>query len=162
MSTDAPPEALAVSAPTMKRATEVRAKLRPAGLTLLMLVPLAVVQAVADQPLLAPPLAASAALVAMTPNAPAARPVTVVAGHVLSVAAGFATALVLGSGPMAATIAAGLAVAAMALAGRFHAPAVASAVLVGATAALVPALALLAGALAIALFGAMPRLVPAR
>ena len=158
MSTDAPPEAVAIRA----TAIGVRAKLRPAGLTLLMLVPLAVVQAVVDQPLLAPPLAASAALVAMTPNAPAARPLTLAAGHVLSVAAGFAAVLVLGSGPMAATIAAGLAVAAMALAGRFHAPAVASAVLVGATGAPVAALALLAGALTIALFGSIPRLAPAR
>ncbi|WP_192809530.1 HPP family protein [Actinomadura rudentiformis] len=133
-------------------------RLRPAWLTLLLLAPLAVVQAVAGEPLLAPPLAASAALVAATPAAPAARPQTVLFGHLVSVTAGFAVALALGPGPVAATAAAGLGVAAMVAAGRFHAPAVASAVLVGAVGEWVPAVALLGGALVIVGLAALPRL----
>ncbi|WP_424923169.1 hypothetical protein [Actinomadura rubrisoli] len=45
-----------------------------------------------DEPLLAPPPAASAALVAVTPALPAARPSAVLLGHLVSVAAGFTTA----------------------------------------------------------------------
>ncbi|WP_344262952.1 HPP family protein, partial [Actinomadura napierensis] len=126
------------------------ARLRPVWATLVMLVPLAVVQAVVDEPLLAPPLAASAALLAVAPGTPAARASAVLAGHALSVAVGFAVARTADPGTVATTAGAGLAVAAMVLAGRFHAPAVASAALVGAGGAVAPAVALLAGALGVA------------
>ncbi|MQY07486.1 HPP family protein [Actinomadura macrotermitis] len=136
------------------------ALLRPAWTTLVFLVPLAVVQAVAAEPLLAPPLAASAALVATTPDAPPARPSAVLLGHLVSVAAGLAAAFAAGPGPLAATVAAGVSVAAMVAAKRFHAPAVASAALAGIGGALMPAAALLAGAAAIVGLAALPRLLP--
>ncbi|MFI6321988.1 HPP family protein [Nonomuraea sp. NPDC050556] len=111
---------------------------------------------VAGEPTLAPPIAASAALVAVAPGTPAARPWTVLLSHLMAVAAALATAFVIGPGPVAATVAAGLSVAAMVATGRFHAPAAASAVLIGATGAWIPALALLAGAATITLLAAAP------
>ncbi|WP_425547879.1 HPP family protein, partial [Actinocorallia longicatena] len=66
---------------------------RPVVTAVLLLAPLAVAQGVGGEPYLAPPLAASAALIAATPAAPAARPGAVGFGHAVSVAAGLLVAL---------------------------------------------------------------------
>ncbi|MER6299848.1 HPP family protein [Kitasatospora sp. NPDC001539] len=82
------------------------------------------------QPLLIPPLAASAALVHGAPGLSISQPRNLVGGHLLSAVIGFATLAVTGSTTWAAAIAAGLALGAMMLTRLSHSPAVATAVIV--------------------------------
>ncbi|GAB4583128.1 HPP family protein [Nocardia sp. IFM 10818] len=131
------------------RRTAVRRSLEPALTAVVLLAPLALAQGIAGDPYFAPPLAASAAVLAATPGPPAAKPVTVLAGHAVSVTAGLVAALLTGPGALAALLGVGVATAAMAGLGRLHAPAVASAGLVGAAGSPVGAAALLAGAIAL-------------
>ncbi|MCU1646274.1 MAG: hypothetical protein JWN03_6549 [Nocardia sp.] len=142
--------ATATAAGTRSKVTDrLRQLPQPVAITALLLIPLAVAQAVSHQPFFAPPLAATAALVAATPAAPAARWSTVVIGHVVSVAAGLVMAVLLGNGTTAALIAAIVAVAVMGGLGRLHAPAVASAAVMGAVGSWHGAAALLAGTVAL-------------
>ncbi|MFC9993588.1 HPP family protein [Nocardia sp. NPDC127526] len=131
------------------RRAAVRRSLEPAVTAVVLLAPLALAQGIADGLFFAPPLAASAAVLAATPGLPAAKPATVIAGHAVSVTAGLAAALLAGPGVLAALLGVGVAIAAMAGLGRMHAPAVASAGLVGAAGSAVGAAALLAGAIAL-------------
>ncbi|MFD4397390.1 HPP family protein [Kitasatospora sp. NPDC058478] len=85
---------------------------------------------VVHQPLLIPPVAASAALVHGAPGLPISQPRNVVGGQLLSALIGYATLAVTGSTAWGAAIAAGLALGAMMLTHLSHSPAVASAVVV--------------------------------
>ncbi|MFF6830513.1 HPP family protein [Streptomyces sp. NPDC012438] len=82
------------------------------------------------QPLLIPPLAASAALVAGAPELPLSQPRSVVGGQLLSALTGFAVLALAGPGPWGAAVAGGLALGVMALARAPHSPAAATAVVV--------------------------------
>ncbi|MFF4869610.1 HPP family protein [Streptomyces sp. NPDC090109] len=96
-----------------------------AGLLLLV-----VVGTLLRQPLLIPPLAASAALVAGAPELPLSQPRSVVGGQLLSALTGFAVLALAGPGPWGAAVAGGLALGVMALARAPHSPAAATAVVV--------------------------------
>ncbi|GLX22163.1 HPP family protein [Streptomyces lavendulae] len=84
--------------------------------------------AMIHEPVLIPPLAASAALVHSAPTLPLAQPRGVVIGHLIGAAAGFAVLAAAGSSPWAAALAAGLTLALLTLARTPHSPAVATAV----------------------------------
>ncbi|MFC8587196.1 HPP family protein [Streptomyces sp. NPDC057217] len=95
-----------------------------------VLVLLVAVGTLLRQPLLIPPLAASAALVAGAPELPLSQPRSVVGGQLLSALTGFAVLTVAGPGPWGAAVAGGLALGVMALARAPHSPAAATAVVV--------------------------------
>ncbi|MFI2213827.1 HPP family protein [Streptomyces sp. NPDC020141] len=95
-----------------------------AGLLLLV-----VIGAVLDQPVLIPPLAASAALVFAAPSLPLAQPRGVVGGQLVSASVGLLAVAVAGDSLWTAAVAGGLAVGAMALARTPHSPAAATAVI---------------------------------
>ncbi|MFI2609172.1 HPP family protein [Kitasatospora sp. NPDC018619] len=95
--------------------------------TLLLLVGVGVLL---DQPLLIPPLAASAALVHGAPALPISQPRNLIGGQLLSALVGFATLAVTGSTAWGAAVAAGLSLGAMMLTHLSHSPAVATAVVV--------------------------------
>ncbi|MEU2119871.1 HPP family protein [Streptomyces sp. NPDC016459] len=85
---------------------------------------------VLHQPMLVPPLAASAALVYGAPALPLSQPRSVVGGQLVSAAVGFLTLAAVGSSTWAAALAGGLALGAMMLARTPHSPAAATAVIV--------------------------------
>ncbi|GAB7187356.1 HPP family protein [Kitasatospora sp. Ki12] len=91
---------------------------------------LAAVGVVLHQPLLIPPLAASAALVHGAPGLPISQPRNLVGGQLMSALIGFATLAVTGSTAWGAAIAAGLSLGAMMLTHLSHSPAAATAVIV--------------------------------
>ena len=80
--------------------------------------------------LLAPPLAATAVIIAGAPASPPAQPRSVLAGHLLSAVIGLAAVALLGVSPWTAAIAGGLSLTAMSLARAVHAPAAATAALI--------------------------------
>ncbi|MFI6874237.1 HPP family protein [Streptomyces sp. NPDC050400] len=82
------------------------------------------------QPLLIPPLAASAALVHGAPGLPISQPRNLVGGQLLSAAIGFGTLAVTGSNGWGAAVAAGLSLGAMMLTHLSHSPAAATAAIV--------------------------------
>ncbi|MFJ8624814.1 HPP family protein [Kitasatospora sp. NPDC093550] len=82
------------------------------------------------QPLLIPPLAASAALVHGAPGLPISQPRNLVGGQLMSALIGFATLAVTGSTAWGAAVAAGLSLGAMMLTHLSHSPAAATAVIV--------------------------------
>ncbi|MFI5805059.1 HPP family protein [Streptomyces sp. NPDC051561] len=82
------------------------------------------------QPLLIPPLAASAALVFAAPALPLAQPRSVIGGQLISAALGLGAVAVGGSSLWTAAVAAGLTIGAMAWARTPHSPAAATAVIV--------------------------------
>jgi CBS-domain-containing membrane protein len=82
------------------------------------------------EPVLIPSLAASAALVHSAPTLPLAQPRSVVVGHLLGAAAGYAVLTVAGSSSWAAAVAAGLTLALMTIARTPHSPACATAVVI--------------------------------
>lgn len=86
--------------------------------------------AVLHEPMLIPPVAASAALVHSTPSLPLAQPRSVIGGHLLSALTGFGVLAVWGSSPWAAALAGGLALGVMMLTRTPHSPAAATAVIV--------------------------------
>ncbi|MFI6937719.1 HPP family protein [Streptomyces sp. NPDC050418] len=94
------------------------------------LLALTLVGGILHQPLLIPPLAASATLVHSAPGLPLAQPRNVIAGHLVSALIGFATLAVTGPGPWGAGVAAGLSLGAMMLTHTSHAPATATALIV--------------------------------
>ncbi|WP_051842699.1 HPP family protein [Streptomyces sp. NRRL F-5193] len=85
---------------------------------------------VLHHPLLIPPLAASMALVAASPDLPLSQPRSVVGGQLLSALTGFAVLAVAVPGLWSAAVAGGLALGAMTLARAPHSPAAATAVIV--------------------------------
>ncbi|MFE4520405.1 HPP family protein [Kitasatospora sp. NPDC056783] len=82
------------------------------------------------QPLLIPPLAASAALVHGAPGLPISQPRNLIAGHLMSALIGFATLAVTRSTTWGAAVAAGLALGVMMLTHLSHSPAVGTAMIV--------------------------------
>ncbi|MFE6054118.1 HPP family protein [Kitasatospora sp. NPDC056446] len=82
------------------------------------------------QPLLIPPVAASAALVHGAPGLPISQPRNLVGGQLMSALIGYATLAVTGSTAWGAAIAAGLSMGAMLLTHLSHSPAVATTVIV--------------------------------
>ncbi|MEV7420641.1 HPP family protein [Streptomyces sp. NPDC089919] len=86
--------------------------------------------AMIHEPVLIPPLAASAALVHSAPTLPLAQPRSVIVGHLLASGTGFAVLAAAGSSGWAAAVAAGLALALNLLARTPHSPAVATAVVI--------------------------------
>ncbi|MFF9144280.1 HPP family protein [Streptomyces sp. NPDC014861] len=85
---------------------------------------------VLHHPLLIPPLAASMALVAASPDLPLSQPRSVIGGQLLSALVGFAVLAVAGPGLWSAAVAGGLALGVMMLARTPHSPAAATAVIV--------------------------------
>ncbi|MFE5834987.1 HPP family protein [Streptomyces sp. NPDC056488] len=86
--------------------------------------------ALLHEPVLIPPLAASAALVHCAPALPLAQPRSVVVGHLLGAAAGYAVAAAASGSAWAAAVAAGVTLALTTLARTPHSPACATAVVV--------------------------------
>ncbi|MFF2810115.1 HPP family protein [Streptomyces sp. NPDC058000] len=82
------------------------------------------------EPLLIPPLAASAALVHGAPGLPISQPRNLVGGQLMSAAIGFGTLAVTGSTAWGAAVAAGLSLGAMMLTHLSHSPAAATSVIV--------------------------------
>ncbi|MFF2746037.1 HPP family protein [Kitasatospora sp. NPDC058048] len=82
------------------------------------------------QPLLIPPLAASAALVHGAPALPISQPRNLIGGQLMSALIGFATLAVTGSTTWGAAVAAGLSLGSMMLTHLSHSPAAATAVIV--------------------------------
>ncbi|WP_084714293.1 HPP family protein [Streptacidiphilus rugosus] len=82
------------------------------------------------QPLLIPPLAASAALVHGAPGLPISQPRNLIGGQLLAAVVGYGTLAVTGSHTWGAALAAGLALGAMLLTHLSHSPAAATAVIV--------------------------------
>lgn len=109
----------------------------PAGTTLhnmtavtAVLLALVAVGSVVHEPVLIPPLAASAAIVHSVPRLPLAQPRSVIAGHLLCAGVGYAILAALGSAPWAAALAAGVGLAVMTAARTPHSPACATAVVI--------------------------------
>ncbi|MFD8639293.1 HPP family protein [Streptomyces zaomyceticus] len=94
------------------------------------LLALVAIGAVLHEPVLIPPLAASAALVHCAPALPLAQPRSVVVGHLLGAAAGYAVAVVSHGSAWAAALAAGVTLALTTLARTPHSPACATAVVI--------------------------------
>ncbi|MFF4317997.1 HPP family protein [Streptomyces sp. NPDC001568] len=84
--------------------------------------------AMIHEPVLIPPLAASAALVHSAPTLPLAQPRGVVIGHMVGAAVGYAALATAGSSAWTAAVAAGLTLALLTVARTPHSPAVATAV----------------------------------
>ncbi|AIA08373.1 HPP family protein [Streptomyces noursei] len=82
------------------------------------------------EPLLIPPLAASAALVHGAPGLPISQPRNLIGGQLLSAAIGFGTLAVTGSTGWGAAVAASLSLGAMMLTHLSHSPAAATSVIV--------------------------------
>ncbi|PYC66577.1 HPP family protein+B94, partial [Streptomyces tateyamensis] len=101
--------------------------LRAAAFSIGALLLLVGVGVVLRQPLLIPPLAASAALVHGAPALPISQPRNLVGGQLLSAVTGYAVLAVTGRGPWGAALAGGLALGAMLLARVPHSPAAATA-----------------------------------
>ncbi|MFE5735109.1 HPP family protein [Streptomyces sp. NPDC056528] len=86
--------------------------------------------ALLHEPVLIPPLAASAALVHCAPALPLAQPRSVVVGHLLGAAAGYAVGAAASGSAWAAAVAAGVTLALTTLARTPHSPACATAVVI--------------------------------
>ncbi|WP_405943089.1 HPP family protein [Streptomyces sp. NBC_00207] len=95
-----------------------------------VLLGLVAIGAMIHEPVLIPPLAASAALVHSAPALPLAQPRGVVIGHLVGCAVGYGVLAVAGSSAWAAAVAAGLTLALNMAARTPHSPAVATAVIV--------------------------------
>ncbi|MFB7234431.1 HPP family protein [Streptomyces sp. NPDC056269] len=94
------------------------------------LLALVAIGAALHEPVLIPPLAASAALVHCAPALPLAQPRSVVVGHLLGAAAGYAVGLAGHGSAWAAALAAGVTLALTTLARTPHSPACATAVVI--------------------------------
>ncbi|MEU7482808.1 HPP family protein [Streptomyces sp. NPDC042319] len=116
------------AAPPRPRPLVLLAAMAAIGLALLLL---AGTGAVIEHPVLIPPLAASAALIAGAPALPLAQPRSVIGGHLLAAGVGFLVVAVAGPGVWSAVVAGALAFGATSLARTPHSPAVATSVIVG-------------------------------
>ncbi|WP_371675160.1 HPP family protein [Streptomyces sp. NBC_01276] len=125
-----------VTTATDSRPTAPRAPARPSAAAAVhsvsaattVLLALVAIGAMIHEPVLIPPLAASAALIHSAPTLPLAQPRGVVVGHLIGAAAGYAVLAAAGSSAWAAALAAGLTLALLTLARTPHSPAVATAV----------------------------------
>ncbi|MEU9862442.1 HPP family protein [Streptomyces sp. NPDC047971] len=95
-----------------------------------VLLTLVAIGAALHEPVLIPPLAASAALVHAAPTLPLAQPRSVVVGHLLGAAVGYAALATGGSNAWVAAVAAGLALALTTFARTPHSAACATAVVI--------------------------------
>ncbi|MGW0551365.1 HPP family protein [Streptomyces altiplanensis] len=95
-----------------------------------VLLGLVAIGAMIHEPVLIPPLAASAALVHSAPTLPLAQPRSVVVGHLLGAAVGYGVLAAAGSSAWAAAVAAGVTLALMMAARTPHSPACATAVVI--------------------------------
>ncbi|MFJ7589378.1 HPP family protein [Streptomyces sp. NPDC097617] len=91
---------------------------------------LVAIGAMIHEPVLIPSLAASAAVLHSSPTLPMAQPRSVVVGHLLGAAVGYAVLALSHSSPWAAALAGGATLAATTLARTPHAPACATSVIV--------------------------------
>ncbi|WP_327302530.1 HPP family protein [Streptomyces sp. NBC_01298] len=91
---------------------------------------LVAVGAMIHEPILIPPLAASAALVHSAPTLPLAQPRGVIIGHMVGAAVGYGVLAVAGSSAWGAAVAAGVTLALVMAARTPHSPACATAVVV--------------------------------
>ncbi|MEU8544086.1 HPP family protein [Streptomyces sp. NPDC048717] len=152
MSTDAVPESTTITAPLPAREpaspARSRSRSRPrgagraparpapgaalhsAGAVTAVLLGLVALGAALHEPVLIPPIAASAALIHSVPTIPLAQPRSVILGHLLAAGVGYAAIAVAGAGAWAAAVAAGVTLALTHLARTPHAPACATAVVV--------------------------------
>ncbi|MFD3513331.1 HPP family protein [Streptomyces sp. NPDC058657] len=119
--------ALAGKAPARAPMSAVAAMTACGVAVLLLLVGLGVLL---HEPLLIPPLAASAGLVLAAPALPLAQPRSIVGGQLISAAIGLGAVAVGGSSLWTAAVAGGLTIGAMAWARTPHSPAAATAVIV--------------------------------
>ncbi|MCB5169471.1 HPP family protein [Streptomyces bambusae] len=122
-----PPPAPAGKAPARPTAAAAFHSISAATTVLLGLVGIG---AMIHEPVLIPPLAASAALVHSAPTLPLAQPRSVILGHLIGMATGFAVLAGLGSTAWAAALAAGLTLALNMAARTPHSPACATAVII--------------------------------
>ncbi|MFF8373272.1 HPP family protein [Streptomyces lydicus] len=95
-----------------------------------VLLGLVAIGTVIHEPVLIPPLAASAALVHSAPSQPLAQPRSLVVGHLLGAAVGYGVLALAHSSPWAAAVAGGITLAATMAARTPHSPACATAVVV--------------------------------
>ncbi|WP_234362564.1 HPP family protein [Streptomyces formicae] len=95
-----------------------------------VLLALVAIGSLIHEPVLIPPLAASAAIIHSVPGLPLAQPRSVIAGHLLCTAVGYAVAASLGTTPWAAALAAGIGLAVMTVARTPHSPACATSVVI--------------------------------
>ncbi|MFD3475221.1 HPP family protein [Streptomyces sp. NPDC058695] len=95
-----------------------------------VLLGLVAIGAMIHEPVLIPPLAASAALVHSAPTLPLAQPRSIVLGHLLGAGAGYAVLALTNSSPWTAALAGGITLAATMLARTPHSAACATAVIV--------------------------------
>ncbi|MEU9254344.1 HPP family protein [Streptomyces sp. NPDC048270] len=106
------------------------AALHSIGAATAVLLALVAIGAMIHEPVLIPPLAASAALVHSAPTLPLAQPRSVVLGHLVGSVAGYAVLAAAGSSAWAAAAAAGVTLALNMAARTPHSPAVATAVII--------------------------------
>ncbi|MFF5449112.1 HPP family protein [Streptomyces sp. NPDC012888] len=124
--------------PRIRRALAGRAPAPPAPAAALhnvsavtaVLLALCGIGAAIHEPVLVPPLAASAAIVHSVPGLPLAQPRSVVFGHLLCAGVGYAALGLFGSSAWVAAVAAGAALAVMTVARTPHSPACATAVVI--------------------------------
>ncbi|MET9375174.1 HPP family protein [Streptomyces sp. NPDC002992] len=95
-----------------------------------VLLGLVAIGALLHEPVLIPPLAASAALVHSAPSLPLSQPRSVIIGHLLGALVGFGVLAAVGSSAWAAALAAGITLAANIMARTPHSPACATAVVI--------------------------------
>ncbi|MGW0392653.1 HPP family protein [Streptomyces sp. NPDC003042] len=95
-----------------------------------VLLGLVAIGAMLHEPVLIPPLAASAALVHSAPTLPLAQPRGVIVGHLLGAVVGYGALAVAGSSAWTAAVAAGLTLALVTAARTPHSPACATAVVI--------------------------------
>jgi CBS-domain-containing membrane protein len=131
------PPAPAPAVPRPRRAGRAPARPAPAaafhsvGAVTVVLLGLVALGALLHEPVLIPPLAASAALVHSAPTLPLSQPRSVVLGHLLAAGAGYAALAVAGASAWTAAVAAGATLGLTHLARTPHAPACATAVVIG-------------------------------
>ncbi|MER5733467.1 HPP family protein [Streptomyces sp. NPDC002138] len=121
-----------------RRTVRAQAPARPGPLAALhttsaltaVLLGLVAIGAMIHEPVLIPPLAASAALVHSVPTLPLAQPRSVIVGHFLGAVTGYGVLAVAGSCAWAAAVAAGVTLAVLMTARTPHSPAVATSVIV--------------------------------
>ncbi|AYA20372.1 HPP family protein [Streptomyces alfalfae] len=107
-----------------------RAAVHSVGAVTAVLLALVAIGSVIHEPVLIPPLAASAAIIHGAPRLPLAQPRSVILGHLMCVVIGYAVVAVAGSSPWGAAVAAGVSLAAMTLTRCPHSPACATAVVI--------------------------------
>ncbi len=134
--TDATPPDLTAPRRRPKGSLQAPARPTPAaalhsfGAATAVLLALVAIGAMIHEPVLIPPLAASAALVHSAPTLPLAQPRSVVIGHLVGSAVGYAVLAAAGSSAWAAAVAAGVTLALNMAARTPHSPAVATAVII--------------------------------